>query len=80
MEIDSRKCGLITDEYGTGERNGYSLSQCCGSRPFYTDPDPAFHLLSNLIRIRIRLFNMDPDPDPSRFKEVTYLKQYIYTS
>jgi hypothetical protein len=35
-------------------------------------------LLFNLIRVRIQLF--DTDPDPYRFKEVMYLKKYLYTS
>ncbi len=43
--------------------------------PFDTDTDPAFHFETD----PDPAFQYDTDPDPYHFKEVIYLKQYIYT-
>ncbi len=48
------------------KKTGYK--QCCGSRPLYIDPDPAFHFVMDP-GLDPR-FLIDTDPDPYRFKEV----------
>ncbi len=61
--------------------------RCCGSSPFDTDPDPAFHFGTSPDPDPAFHFGTNPDPDPAFqfdpdldpfcFKEVVYLKQYF---
>jgi hypothetical protein len=55
--------------------NSNFIPSCSVADPdsFYVDPNPAFHFDSD----PDPAFRFDTDPDPYRFKEVTYLKQYV---
>ncbi len=53
---------LHVPHYGTMPKiNIWPIQRCCGSRPFDTDPDPAFHLDTD----PDPAFHFDTDPDPT---------------